>query len=307
MKRSFPFIVLLLFAVLLVNSCKKNKVEKKEPPKPAVTTVATGLNAIAIESDHNGKLYILSPGKIRVCENGQLKTLGLPERVFSDFTFYEDGDISYGPPKYIAADRKGMIFLAQDNGFRMVYTDGRIATYTEREVGWKVSGIRDLAVSGTSEVFYTAPTDHQGKLDNYYSGLLPLNVDFNGLNWKTWDFGTVNTLDISDGNILWFGTDKGIIKLEYNGYNIIKAAHTGSSNGTQTEGPVAQVKIGNVTRLVACKDQAVICFIDEGVLKQLKDGKVKAIMPMPDTPIALSRDAKTLYFLQNGDLKMIAL
>jgi hypothetical protein len=314
MRRSTYLIALVVIpALLLFNSCKKSKVDKGNPKTitPVPVKIAIGCEALDIQFDYNGDLYILASDMIQVLSNGKLKTLALPARVFSEFIFDDYEDISLGRPQYIAVDRKGTIILARADGFRAVYKDGRIRSFVHREVGWTVDGVRDVAISTTNEVFYASPRQDPGILGMHTGTDEFAGIHLLGFDSYAYGIGPPSlitySIDVCFNNIMWLGTNHGIIKSEFNEQEVVKVKLISAKTGTKAEGPADQVKLTNVTQLEASDDGSIICFIDEGILKQIKNNEVKIIMPMPDTRIALSKDAKKLYFIENGDLMVIDL
>jgi hypothetical protein len=312
--------------ILLLNACKKDNLsdidrELSEKSianvaisgnKLPVTKISGVVNPVDIQFDYDGNLYILTPKCIKTLTNGKLKTLSLPDTVFTDFSAYWDGWV-YGPAKHIAADRNGTIYLAQREGIRIIYKNGRVDTFVNGDIGWGVSDLRDLAVTSNGHLFYCS-----------YDGIVravpeaiqtPTNFFGNGLYpYSDWSAVSILAMDCGDNNIAWLGTNKGIASFllpenpDYNEGYEFKINYLGDPDGKKSEGPIEKVKLGDISQIEATDDGSVICFIEGGNLKQLRKGIVKIITPMANnTRIALSKDADKLYFISNGDLNVLDL
>lgn len=277
--------------------------------KLPITKISGVVNPLDIQFDYDGNLYILTSKSIMMMTGGQLKTLSLPDTVFTDFSTY-DGWV-LGPIKHITAGRDGTIFLAGDQGIRMVYNNNKwVRTYVSGDIGWGISSLQDLSVTQNNELYYAGGYDGLVRAvpefpQTYSQGLYPFGDS---------NTGFVSAVDCANDNIAWLGTDKGIGSVllpprpdYYEGYEF-KLNYLGDPNGKKTEGPVKNVKFGSVKQLEATNDGSIICFIEDGKLKEIKNDKVRMISPLAnDTHIALSNDGQKLYYIENSELYVIDL
>lgn len=317
----------LTFPIFLsLNACKKDNIAIEDKHlsektvaditnfknKFAITKISGVVNPIDIQFDYDGKLYILTTKCIKTINAGKLKTLALPDTVFTDFSTY-DGWI-LGPAKHIAIDRKGTIYLARTDGLRIVYPNSWVTTYVQGDIGWGISGLQDLALTHNDDLYYcngdivrAVPDFIQTPTNFFSSGIYPISEGSNI---------SVYAMDFGNDNVAWIGTNNGIGSVllppnpdfQYNPGYEFKVNFLGDQEGKKSEGPIAKVKLGKISQLESNDDGSIIYFIEAGNLKQLKMGIVKTITPMAnETRIALSKDATKLYFITNGDLNVLAL
>jgi len=323
MKKNYLFtrLAIALPFILFLNACKKDGLSNEDKThsktiaasstiqknKLSITKVAGVVNPIDIDFDYDGKLYILTKTCVKTIDNGELKTLAVPDTLFSDFVTY-DG-FNYGPIKHITAGRDGSIYVAGDNGIRVVFATEGYSTYVYGDIGWGIAGLRDLAITPNDELYYGGGAEAivRAVPENplISQGLYGFGHDGGGY---------VSVMDCVDDNIAWLGTSIGIGSIllpprpDYTEGWEFKINYIGNPDGKKSEGPIGKVKLGNISQIEATDDGSIIYFIEAGNLKQLKNGWVKVIAPMAnETSIALSKDASKLYFIANGELNVLAL